>query len=454
MATLIPRLARGVTRGVTRNLKNYGNINKFVPVYDAQPIKRQITTATNIFFNQKPKIGLIKPEPIKKMEFKNETLNDLFKLLTDNITNKVLIGKLLLIFSLASGVYMNVKNKPIIEEEKQEEEEKEIIIEENNKIIDIIKNIFNNLIEKIKNLELYKIISENFNKFIKLPNINYNYLQNILENINKIKDEKIYYQTLIDLNNMFSNIIIKKSNETKELIYSFKNKIDNYILHVSTEMKNKAINNFNIFLKLFELPNINRFNLLQIFKNYLSILDIKLIRYNVKQLINQIIKENNKKDIYIKNKKDKFETDNISEKELKQIDENLEKIRINKQFNYTNDDIDDNDDNFNKIQAIEKENFYDYLNYYLKKNVIAKKQETIDYIYNYFKDYFTDNNYSKFNDYFNKEDFLQEQIKKTENVKMPKYITKSLKVPLNINEKILNDLEYFNIKNIEYRLKL
>ena len=37
---------------------------------------------------------------------------------------------------------------------------------------------------------------------------------------------------------------------------------------------------------------------------------------------------------------------------------------------------------------------------------------------------------------------------------MPKYITKSLKVPLNINEKILNDLEYFNIKNIEYRLKL
>ena len=483
MTTIIPRFTRGITRGVTRNLKNYGNVNKFAPVYEAQPNKRQFSTVANTFFNENPKtealkiealkaqppkkVEILKPEPIKeKIEFekqpsiknfKNENLNDLFKLLTDNITSKVLIAKILLIFSLASGVYMKIKDKPIVEEEKKEE----IVVKENSKIIEIIINFFYNLIEKIKNLELYKTISENFNKFIKLPNINYDYVKIILENINKITDEKIYYQALTDLNYMFSNMITKSSDETKELIYSFKNKIDNYVLHVSTEMKNKAINNFNIFLKLFELPNINRFNLLQMFTNYLPTLDIKLIRYNVKQMINETVKEQKEKNknLYIKKKEEeeKYETDNISEKELQQIEENLEKIKKNKQFdNYTDDD------DFIKIKAVAEENFYDYLNNYFKKNIIPKKKETVDYVYNYFKNYFGINNNINTNINKNKnlinnlnvdrEIILEDQILKAEKVKLPKHmikkLSKSLDIPLNINKEILNDLVYFNKKLI------
>lgn len=462
MATIIPRFTRGITRGVTRKLKNYGNVNKFVPVYEAQPNKRQFSTVANTFFNENPKVEALKAEPPKNEEpikekvefekepsikkFNNENLNDLFKLLTDNITSKVLIAKILLIFSLASGVYMKIKDKPIVEEEKKEE----IVVKENNKIIEAIINFFYNLIEKIKNLELYKTISENFNKFIKLPNINYDYVKIILENINKITDEKIYYQALTDLNYMFSNMITKSSDETKELIFSFKNKIDNYVLHVSTEMKNKAINNFNIFLKLFELPNINRFNLLQMFSNYLPTLDIKLIRYNVKQLINETVKEQkekNKKNLHNKKQEDKFETDNISEKELQQIEENLEKIKKNKQFdNYTDDD------DFIKIQAVAEENFYDYLNNYFKKNVMAKKKETVDYVYNYFKNYFGNNNNLINNINVDREIMMEDQILKAEKVKLPKHmikkLSKSVDIPLNINKEILNDLVYFNKKLI------
>ncbi len=336
-----------------------------------------------------------------------------FNLLTKNIKNKILIANIILILTFGTLVHLDTNYSDINITDDEEliknlllpkKSQPEIIVNEEN--INSLKDKFYEVIEKIKsfNISLYNSLKNNFNRIISLPEISYNYIKSILENINKIRDINLYKKALNNFNLLCINIIIVSSETTKNLISSFKNIITNYISLTSSKIGNIAKNNFNIFLRLFSLPNINKQELLNSFINYIKSLRPQIIIIKLKELA-KLIKENHFKNLKVKQTV-MYHPNNIEdtiEEEYPEYQRSITQyIKLNKEAENSSVEL---NKNLKEKESQAKDGFYNYVSSLFSKNEIKNDKETKKAVYDYLKDY------------FNTEDFLFDQIKKTEKLK-------------------------------------
>jgi hypothetical protein len=383
-------------------------------------------------------------QPNEKGENVKQNKED-FNILTKNITNKILIANIILILSIGTLIYLDINNNDIQPYDDfnpfklpiKKEETEEIITEEKSLINRLIDKFYE-IINKIRNIKtgLYNSLKNNFKILISLPNISYNYILFIFESINKIRDINLYYKTLNNFNILCKNIIIGTSEETKKLIGSFKTIIGNYVRLSSNKLGNIAINNFNIFLRLLNLPNVNKEELIGLFNNYIKSLRPELIIINLKELA-KLIKENHFENV---RRLQQRENPNLVLINMDQIAEfqkdSMEYAMQNK--NSDNITIATNNKLLEKERDA-KEGIYDYINSYFSKNKIVNERETKKSTFEYLQDLLKQEE-------FNKEELIYDQIKKAEklitNPKLKNLINDSHNVRIAKYEKeVPNDKE-------------
>jgi hypothetical protein len=383
-------------------------------------------------------------QPNEKGENVKQNKED-FNILTKNINNKILIANILLILSIGTLIYLDINNNDIQPYDDfnpfklpiKKEETEEIIIEEKN-LINRLIDTFYAIINKIRNIKtgLYNSLKTNFNILLSLPNISYNYILIIFESINKIRDINLYYKTLNNFNILCKNIIIGTSEETKKLIGSFKTIIGNYVRLSSNKLGNIAINNFNIFMRLLNLPNVNKEELIGLFNNYINSLRPELIIINLKELA-KLIKENHFENV---RRLQQRENPNLVLINMDQIAEfqkdSMEYAMQNK--NSENITIATNNKLLEK-EKVAKEGIYDYINSYFSKNKIVNEKETKKSTFEYLQELLKQEE-------FNKEELIYDQIKKAEklitNPKLKNLINDSQKLRIAKYEKeVPNDKE-------------
>lgn len=228
-----------------------------------------------------------------------------FRRLTNKIYSAILISNIIVIFSFVGALeYMSKPIEKVAIDKNtldmdiiQSSEIKESSIKENMEVKNLIDK-FNLIIENIKNISvgLYNSLKDNFNRVMNISNINYEYFNSILDNISEIKNVNLYEKILNEFNILCNNIVIISSEETYKIISNFKLIVEKYASLTSTTLGNIAKDNFEKFLKLMELPNINLQKLLASNNIYYKNLYLELLSFKGNQLLeNKDISENDKK---------------------------------------------------------------------------------------------------------------------------------------------------------------
>jgi hypothetical protein len=236
----------------------------------------------------------------------NKNAEEYFNKLTNKLTNLVVITNVMVILTLALTIdYMT---KPIenigINKEKIDLDilipvEPLVTSPKKQELIKTITDTFNIIIEKIKNTskDLYNSLKDNFNRIVKLSNVNYDYIKSILENIGNIQDINKYKEALNNFNIYCTNLIILSSEETKKIINNSKLIIDEYASFASTKLGNLAKDNYDKFLTLIKLPNVNFEKTFASMINYLKNLHLELLLVKGKEYINLMPQNNETKQL-------------------------------------------------------------------------------------------------------------------------------------------------------------